>query len=185
MKIISIIAASTMLATPVLAQDIETEKTVEEVFALNAGQEADPLAPVKETEDHVIIKKKVMKDSDEGEEGDVVEKEVEKRVVVKKIDQDGNETEEEIDTAQIERMKSDCPGRVFKTSVESVGEDGEKSKQAVTLCSDSATDDAWIEFLNNAKRQIALNDNIPVDARDQLLADLDAEIKRTISGTDG
>lgn len=182
MKLITLFAASTILAAPAMAQDVETEKTVEEVFALGAEQDADPLAPQGDMKDHVVIKKKVMKDGEESEE---VEKTVEKRVLVKKIDQDGNETEEEVDTAQIERMKSDCPGRIFKTSVESVGEDGEKSKQAITLCSDSDTDDAWIEFLNNAKRQIALNDTIPVEARDQLLADLDAEIKRTISGSDG
>ena len=47
------------------------------------------------------------------------------------------------------------------------------------------TDEAWLEFLNNAKRQIALNDNIPVDAKDQLLAALDEEIRKTLTANDG
>lgn len=162
MKLIILIAASTMLAGTAFAQDITTDNTVAEVFALTSAQEKDPLAPV---------------DSDE-----VVEEE---KVLVKKIDQDGNETEEEVEAAQVERMKSDCPGRIFKTRVESTDDEGNKSAQDVTLCSDSATDDAWIEFLNNAKRQIALNDNIPVDAKDQLRAALDEEIRKTLTANDG
>lgn len=160
MKLITLIAASTMLATPAMAQDIETEKTVEEVFALGQEAEPDPLAPI-------------------------AEEEMEEKVLVKKIDQDGNETEEEVEASQIEKIKSDCPGRIFKTSVASVDEEGNKSKQDITLCSDSDTDEAWLEFLNNAKRQIALNDNIPVDAKDQLLAALDEEIRKTLTANDG
>lgn len=158
MKLITLIAASTMLAAPAATQDLAAEKTVEEVFALGQEAQPDPLAPIEETEE---------------------------KVLVKKIDQDGNESEEEVEASQIEKIKSDCPGRVFKTSVESEDEEGNKSKQDITLCSDSDTDQAWLEFLNNAKRQIALNDNIPVDAKDQLLAALDEEIRKTLTANDG
>ncbi|WP_260482270.1 hypothetical protein [Sphingomicrobium flavum] len=159
MKLITLIAASTILATPALAQDIATEKTVEEVFALGQDAQPDPLAPMEE--------------------------EVEKTVVVKKIDQDGNETEEEVEVEEIEKIKSNCPGRVFRTSVETKDDEGNVDKRAVTLCSDSDTDEAWLEFLNNAKRQIALSDTIPDDAKEQLLSDLDEEIRKAVTSIDG
>ncbi|MBB3764188.1 hypothetical protein [Sphingomicrobium lutaoense] len=153
--------ASAAMAMPLAAQDKEVVKEVEEVEIVSKGDH-DPLGALEESEmdgkKHVVIKKEIRK---------------------------GEGAKEGAMEARARRMMSDCAGRSFETEAMVKNEAGEVRKTRIKLCGDKDNDDAWVETLISAKKKIALAEEISEESRAAIIADLDAEISRTIADEDG
>lgn len=151
--------AAAAISVPAAAQD---EKKVEKI-EIEVEEGGDPLGAL---------------DHEDGED-------VRHEVIVKEIRKDGSAGSEDKMEAKAKRMMSDCAGRVFETAAMIKTDDGEVRKTKIKLCGDSDNDDSWVETLISAKKKIATSERISDESRAAIIADIDAEISRTIADEDG
>ncbi|MCF2515447.1 hypothetical protein LVY65_10280 [Sphingomonas sp. G124] len=79
---------------------------------------------------------------------------------------------------------ADCGARKFETSVE-IEKDGQKRLTKLKLCSAKEADQAsWVRTLQDAKAKIAAHPDISQESKAKIAAELDAEIAKSLSGTD-
>lgn len=144
------------------------------IAALATGMFMTP-AVAQQVEDEEIVEKEMVETTDADGE-----KHVEKRVVIKK----GDGVDYSIDGKKAERMMSDCAGRMFEASAMVKTPEGKLKKTNIKLCGTSDNDADWVKLLKDAKERISTAEQLQDESRDDIIADLDAEIAKYEQGED-